>query len=94
MRRTEVEVEQLAPVDDAYFRGHWSSNFAGQGGTYEDYAPAYSYGTTMRNSEMYRGRQWDEIEPNLRSDWESRYPNSTWEKIKSAVRHGWERVTS
>ncbi len=94
VRHTEVEVENLSPQDDAYFRGHWTSNFAGQGGSYDEYAPAYSYGTTMRNSEMYRNRPWDDVEGGLRTDWESRYPNSAWEKFKAAVRHGWERVTS
>lgn len=94
VRRTEVEIEQLTPQDDAYFRGHWTSNFANQGGRYEDYAPAYSYGSSMRSSELYRNRQWDEVEGSLRSDWERRYPESTWEKFKAAVRHGWERITS
>jgi len=94
VRRTEVDVQQLTPSDDAYFRGHWSSNFASQGGTYDDYAPAYSYGSSMRGNAAYSNRQWDDIEPNLRSDYESRYPNSTWEKMKSAVKHGWERVKS
>ena len=93
LRRTEVEVEQLMPDDDAYYRGHWTSNFAGQG-SYEDYAPAYSYGNTMARSDLYRGRPWDDVEGNLKTDWEARNPGSTWEKIKSAVRHGWERMTS
>jgi len=94
VRRTEVEVQQISPQDDAYFRGHWSGNYANDGGTYDDYAPAYSYGSTMRNSETYRNRPWDEVEPSLRSDWETRHPTSTWEKMKAAVRHGWERVKS
>lgn len=94
VRRTEVDIEQLTPTDDAYFRGHWTSNFASQGGTYDEYAPAYSYGSSMARSEMYRNRPWDDVESNLRSDWESRYPNSTWERMKAAVRHGWERITS
>lgn len=94
VRRTEVDIEQLTPQDDAYFRGHWTSNFADQGGTYEEYAPAYSYGSSMRGSELYRNRPWDDVEGSLRSDWESRYPGSTWDKIKAAVRHGWERITS
>lgn len=94
VRHTEVDVQQLTPHDDAYFRGHWTSNYANQGGRYEDYAPAYTYGSSMRTSELYRNRPWDDVEGSLRSDWESRYPNSTWEKIKAAVRHGWERMTS
>lgn len=94
VRRTEVEIEQLTPQDDAYFRGHWSSNFSSEGGMYEDYAPAYSYGSSMARSDVYRGQAWDVAEPNLRSDWETRYPGSAWERFKAAVRHGWERMTS
>lgn len=94
VRRTEVEVEKLAPDDDAYFRGHWTSNYAGLGGSYEDYAPAYTYGSTMARSDLYRGRPWSDVERNLRSDWEARNPHSAWEKVKSAIRHGWERMTS
>ena len=94
VRRTEVEVEQLTPDDDAYFRGHFTSNYDPAGGAYEDYAPAYSYGSSMARSELYRGRPWNDVEPSLRSDWESRYPNSTWDRMKAAIRHGWERITS
>lgn len=94
VRRTEVEIEQLSPEEDTYFRGHWTSNYANLGGSYDEYAPAYSYGSSMARSDMYRGRPWNDVEGNLRSDWESRYPSSAWEKFKAAVRHGWERITS
>lgn len=94
VRRTEVEIEQLTPDDDAYFRGHWTSNFANEGGSYDDYAPAYHYGNTMARSDLYRGRPWNDVESNLRTDWEARNPGSTWDKFKAAVRHGWERMTA
>jgi uncharacterized protein (TIGR02271 family) len=99
VRRTEVEVEQLAAQppgadQDAYFRTHWSGNYAGQGGTYDDYAPAYRYGSSMANSDQYRGRPWNDVESNLRTDWEARNPGSAWEKFKAAIRHGWDRITS
>jgi uncharacterized protein (TIGR02271 family) len=94
VRRTEVDVEQLGSTDDDdYYRSHWTSNFSSAGGTYDDYAPAYRYGAAMRGTEGSTGRSWDDAEPGLRSSWESRYPESTWEKMKAAVRHGWERIT-
>ncbi len=80
--------------DDIYFRGHWSSIYANEGGMYEDYLPAYTYGSTMARSEPYRGRAWDDVENNLRTDWEQRNPGSAWERVKAAIRHGWERITS
>ncbi|QBE66732.1 YsnF/AvaK domain-containing protein [Pseudoduganella lutea] len=93
VRHTEVDVEQLgATEDEDYYRSHWTSNFSSTGGSYDDYAPAYRYGAAMRSSGTY-GSSWDESESGLRSSWESRYPQSGWEKFKSAVRHGWERIT-
>jgi uncharacterized protein (TIGR02271 family) len=95
LRRTEVEVEELGTVeDDNYFRGHWTSNYANAGGTYDEYAPAYRYGSSMRKSELYRGRPWEDVETDLRADWSKRNPGSAWEKFKAAIRHGWERMTT
>jgi uncharacterized protein (TIGR02271 family) len=101
VRSTQVEVEQLTPDtsqsgtpdDEAYYRNHWNSNYASTGGSYDDYAPAYRYGSTLASSDQYRGRRWDEVEPEVRSDWEARNPGSSWEKMKAAVRHGWDRMT-
>jgi len=106
VRRTEVEVEQLGAntgattgstmgADDTYYRNHFNSNYASSGDRYEDYAPAYGYGSTMASNDKYRGRAWDDVEPSLRSDWETRNAGSgsTWEKMKASVRHGWEKVT-
>lgn len=94
VRSTEVEVEQIAPDIDTHFRTHWQSNYATSGGRYEDYDPAYRYGSSMAANASYRGRPWDDVEPELRSNWESSYPQSAWEKFKAAVREGWDRMTS
>lgn len=97
LRHTEVEIEQIpafSAADDTYFRTHYNSTFASAGGRYEDYLPAYSYGSTMAGSDKYRGRAWNDVEPTLRTDWEVRNPGSAWEKFKAAVRHGWDKITS
>lgn len=94
VRHTEVDVERLGGRDDdSYYRNHYQSNFASSGAAYDDYAPAYTYGSQMRS--QYAGRQWDDVETDLRTNWESRSAGgaSTWEKMKAAVRHGWDRMT-
>jgi uncharacterized protein (TIGR02271 family) len=96
VRHTEVEIEQLGTQttgNDTAYRTHWTSNYATTGKKYEDYAPAYSYGSDMAN--QYRGRQWNDVESDLRSTWESRNAGgaSTWEQFKGAVRHGWDSIT-
>ena len=82
--------------DDSYYRNHYDTTYSSTGaGDYDRYKPAYSYGSEMSQSQMYRNRPWDEVEPNLRSDWESRHTGtgSTWEDMKAAVRHGWNKMT-
>lgn len=104
VRHTEVEVEQLGAGstrssmtnDDDYFRQHFTSTYGSTGDKYDDYAPAYSYGSEMARNQKYTGRKWDEVENDLRSDWSSRggSTGSTWEKMKDAVKQGWNRMTN
>jgi uncharacterized protein (TIGR02271 family) len=100
VRHTEVEVQPLQGSgldDDTYYRNDWQTNYASLGGTYDDYAPAYRYGNVMRRDARYQGRNWDDVESDLRSDWDTRYGSSgssTWERMKAAVRSGWNRMTS
>jgi uncharacterized protein (TIGR02271 family) len=45
LRHTEVQVEQLGASslnDDTYYRSHFNSTYNAMGGSYDDYAPAYS----------------------------------------------------
>ena len=77
---------------DDDFRAH-HREYLSTAGAYEDYEPAYRYGSELGSNTRYRGRSWSEIEPDARRDWESRNPNSAWERFKSAVRRGWERTT-
>jgi hypothetical protein len=102
VRHTEVQVEQLGGTrsalssDDDYYRKHWQSKYGSSGGSYDDYAPAYSYGSQMASSESYRGRPWNDVETDLRSNWDARNTSggaSTWEKMKDAVKSGWDRMT-
>jgi uncharacterized protein (TIGR02271 family) len=98
VRHTEVQVEQLvgsSPNTDTRYRDHFDKVYSTMGGNYDTYAPAYSYGSLMRTDARYHGRQWDDVESDLRSDWESRNGSasgSTWETMKAAVRHGWDQV--
>jgi len=106
VRRTDVEVEQLGAsdvgrttgttgttTDDTDFRRHWQNAYGSTGGRYEDYDAAYRYGSTMAGSGRYKNYQWTDVEPQLRSDWETQHPESTWDKVKDAVRYGAERVS-
>ncbi|KAE8754939.1 MULTISPECIES: hypothetical protein [Paraburkholderia] len=75
------------------FRTHYDEQYAAENARYEDYVPAYRYGAEIGQDARYRDRLWDDVEPEARRHWENTSPDSTWERFKLAVRHGWERVT-
>jgi Uncharacterized protein conserved in bacteria len=102
VRRTQVDVQNMgaqgAPGTtarrtfedwDADFRNHWQTNF-GTTGRYEDYQPAYRYGYDLSRNQQYLNRDWADVEPNIRRDWEARNPG-TWDRFKDSVRYGWQR---
>jgi hypothetical protein len=74
-----------------HFRMHHSDDYGAA--AFDDFEPAYRYGWTLGNDQRYRGRDWSAIETDARRDWESKYPDNTWERFKSAVRRGWERTS-
>jgi len=73
------------------FRSDFDRDYAGAGGRYEDYEPAYRWG--YENAGHYPSRDWDSAEPDVRRDWERANPNGEWERFKAAVRRGWDRFT-
>lgn len=102
VRHTEVDVENLnagetraqqqsIPEDD--FRRQFARTRGDSGLSYEDYAPAYRYGYDMASNPKYRGRDFNQVESELRSDYGRRYPTNTWDKMKDSVRYGWDKVT-
>jgi hypothetical protein len=53
--------------------------------------PALRYGYGAR--QYYAKDEWnDELEGKLRKDWDANGTGSSWERIKSAVRRGWDSV--
>jgi uncharacterized protein (TIGR02271 family) len=101
VRRTDVEVEQIGKsatsskgyaTYDPDFRTHYKSTYASRGGNFDRYQPAYRYGYTLATDDRYRGRNWSDIEADVRRDWNSRN-QGPWEEFKDAVRYSWDSVT-
>ncbi|MBG6077917.1 YsnF/AvaK domain-containing protein [Polaromonas sp. CG_9.11] len=99
LRNTVVNVDkgdaETTGMAEPDYRSHYQANQASLGGTYEEYEPAYRYGSTLRSDPRYANRSWDEVEADAHNDWTSRNPTggSPWEKTKQAVRQGWESMT-
>ncbi len=77
-----------------YWRNSWRSRpYAQADRDYGYYEPGYRYGVDSANK--YRGKQWNDVESDLRGGWD-KYEHrgtGTWEHMKDAVRDAWDRVT-
>lgn len=94
VRRNDVGAQQASAAGtDMEYRTHWQNNYGHLGGSYEDHALAYQYGSKLGSNERYRGYRWADLEPEARTDWESNPSATPWEKTKDAVRFAWEKVT-
>jgi uncharacterized protein (TIGR02271 family) len=91
-----------ADTDYAITRSRWEDdmpayradferrNSGGDYGTWNDWEPRYRWGHEMRNDPRYRGRNWDEVEPDLRRDWEARYADTPWDRARERMRGMWD----
>jgi hypothetical protein len=80
-------------TEDQYWRTNWSTRpYVTADRGYDYYRPGYEYGYEAAN--RYRGREWNDVESDLRSGWDrfEHRGQSTWEHMKEAVRDAWNRV--
>jgi hypothetical protein len=80
-------------LEDNYWRENFSSRpYARDNANYDEYRPAYRVG--WESATQYRGRKFDEVEPELETRWSSSRGNSRleWDDAREAARDAWHRV--
>lgn len=86
--------EKIDPtVEDAYWKQNYQSKgYVSKGEAYETYQPAYRAGYEGR--QRYAGKKFEEVETELKSDYEKSKGTSPleWNKAKAATRDAWHRV--
>jgi uncharacterized protein (TIGR02271 family) len=85
--------ETIDPTaEDAYWRENYKTRPYAKGADYNDFAPAYRYGVESR--QRYAGKNFDEVETHLRTDWDRTHGKAgmAWDKAKMAVRDSWDRL--
>jgi uncharacterized protein (TIGR02271 family) len=100
IRREEARVERQGDGDTRgwnnvrdNFRQTYEQRFGASGSRWGDAEPAYRYGYEYRQDPRFRGRGWNDVEPEVRRDWEGRYHDRPWDSVKSNVREAWEYAT-
>ena len=85
--------EQFAPQ----YRRQWERQYGSAGYQWEEFEPGYRYGHEVAYDPQFEGRQWNDVESDLRSDydtWARRqnydYEKSAWDRLKDSVREAWE----
>jgi hypothetical protein len=86
--------ENLNPTDqDAYWRDNFLTRaYAEKGVSYEVYRPAYRTG--FEGYARYPGKKYNEVESDLRRDYEKSMEKTSlsWDKARHATRDAWLRV--
>ena len=85
VRSSDVVVEELEPD----FKRDFNTRFGGKG-KYEDYSGAYQIGSRYGRDPNFANRDWEALEPQMRSDWEKQ-GYSNWQDARGASRYGWDR---
>ena len=82
-------------IEDAYWRENYASRpYYDPATSYDVIRPAYRHGWESRSK--YAGRSFDEVESDLRRDWEATKSEARlgWDKAKFATRDAWHRIES
>lgn len=80
-------------AEDAYWRDNYRhEGYANRNLNYDEYQPAYRTGYT--GYQKHAGKKWDEVEDDLRHDYEQAKGKSSlaWSDAKHATKAAWHRV--
>ncbi len=77
---------------EAEFRKNFADFYAEPGLSFEELAPAYEWGFNKANEPAYSGKNYPDVEPDLKEAYLRMNPDQDWEKISTAVLYGWEKA--
>jgi hypothetical protein len=88
--------EELARDDDSYYRSHFDADSKLADRRYEDVRPVYQLGHLAGLNPDYTGREFDEVETELRSGWTSASSRRVgeWDAVREYARQGYHRGRS
>lgn len=96
-RAISEAAEALTEEDEAYYRSHYAkSGTPPADRSYDDVRPAYHLGHIASRNPNFRGRTWEEVEPELRRGWSDDVSkrHGSWESLRGYAREGYARGTT
>jgi hypothetical protein len=82
----------FASDHEADFRRNYATNHADLGTEYRDAAPLYEFGFRMARSERFAGKNFEDIEPELKVAYLLDFPEADWDRVSNLVLYGWEQA--
>ncbi len=77
----------------AEFQKNFKAFYADSGLTYDEVAPDYEWGFNKAIDPRFRGKNFPDVEPDLKEAYLLSNPNADWEKRSAtAVLYGWEKA--
>ena len=80
------------------YRSEWQTHYGTSGARWEDFEPAFRYGHEMSQDPRFSGREWSEIEPELRQNYATwtqqhgyHFDETEWERIREHTREAINR---
>jgi len=98
VRKERVEVDENYQRARDDFRNHFETRRQGMGGTaadtrtFDDAEPNYRTGFYAAHDDRYAGRNFEDVEPDLRRTHTSSGAGDDWEHLRHEIREGWERA--
>jgi len=98
VRKERVEVDENYQRAQNDFRNHFEGRRRGMTGTaadtrtFDDAEPNYRTGFYAAHDDRYAGRNFEDVEPDLRRTHTSSGAGDDWEHLRHEIREGWERA--
>lgn len=96
-RETHIDIERLTEgvgrehqfsSFEPNYREHYREQFSTTDQDYGAYEPAYRFGHAFGVSDRYRDRNYEDIEPELRSSYEREHGSGSFDRFRDAARYG------
>jgi len=97
VRKERVDVDENFARARAGFQQHFEGRRGGLTGTavdtrtYDEAEPNYRRGFTAAHDKRYAGRQFEDVEPELRREHRSNGSDQDWERLREEIREGFDR---
>ncbi len=94
VRKERVDVDENYRRDRTALQEHFNARRGAQGAaadtrTFDDAEPHYRRGYEAAHDERYAGREFEDVEPELR---QSHTGGDSWERLREDIRGGWDRA--